>query len=927
MNNVSFNINQFSQHVKITDLPATLDVTGTPPVTFGWTAGAFKGVDGFYYVMTEVRNPSDYIGVYMFKSTTINDPVNFTIPTNKTDFLKHRLIFKVGSTTIPNASDKNNISIIKKNKTTTYLYFHFDLPNGLISNYKYILFWKNITEINLENVGNNLNLNFTIGQKEIQFQLNPGQTYPSGFTPTTHPVAKLDTIPSFLYDQGQNRWLCYNRKRNASNYPAILDWNSSDDTGAVNGTQPTLTDRTGPAKGTERLTNRRGVNIHVYNGDLSNGVSGFTFPGTQSNSVNEIDPSLADFWNYKNYNKSGDFVIPTERPDIYAPGVIDYNGTLVGVFPAYIKDNRRANLTSLDPIQARTDDGGFMDRRDGPLYPMIMVRGRNTAGDKYTTGFKLYKTGPYNNRSDATTASCLDLEPYKRKLTHPQASGYFYFPPDNSTTREPLVEVGQIYPGTLVVDEGDNTYLYYNTTPRNHNEGSFIDPFVGSGLTYPNQIEGGGDSLPRAGLHVAKVKRNRLGYLSRTTSGTLGSAITKTLTIPSNADYLQVNHEGTVDVFIQVSSSWISLGQVTGDNTRANVDISNYKGQSTKLKFDLATTTSKIFSFNFANSFVPTTGFELIVPSTETQVPIEWTVYKWNAIDGEVIGTTVYTVGVEGITNTNTAPERVRVRTSISAGTYNTVLTSSNPTGTAPSKQITLVNAIISSNENQITFLRSSGVSNYKIQFATNSNFTSLLANQYGLDSNSELSFNQTADVNGLYPATSLTVNTPTGLPSGTYYWRMRVFVPGANPEQRDYVSTASGSFTTDIGITSWVPIISSPADNALINKSDGNLVVENLDSRTNSNYNKTSFRYEYYSDSELTVLVESRNRENSENRCGPDCSISSLFTIPTSGINSAFPTGTGTLTRWWRVRAERSSDSSVSQWSAARRVRVNTNA
>jgi len=907
MNNVSFNINQFSQHVKITDLPATLDVTGTPPVVIGWSSGGFKGVDGFYYLMIEVRNPPEYVGQYMFKSTTINDPVNFTIPTNKTDFLKHRLIFKEGSTTL---SVYPGITIIKKNKTTTYLMFQFQLPQGEISGYRYMFFWKNITEINFQNVGNNLNLDFTIGQKEMQFHLNPGQTYPSGFTPTTHPVLKVDTTPSFLYDQGQNRWLCYHRKRNPSNYPEILDWSNSDDTGAVNGTQPTLTDRTGPAKGAERLTNRRGVNIHVYNGDLSNGVSEFTFPGTQSNSVNEIDPSLADFWNYKNYNKSGDFVIPTIRPDIYAPGTMDYNGTIIGIFPAYMKDSRRANLTSLDPIQTRVDSGGFIDRRDGPIYPMIMVRGQNTSGDRYTTGFKLYKTGPHNNRTDNTITSCLDLEPYKRKFTHPQASGYFYFPPNNSETREPLTEVGQIYPGTLISDEGEYTYLYYNTTPRIHNEGAFTESFIGSGLIYPNQIEGGGDALPRGAVFVAKVKRNRLGYLSRTNTGTLGSAITKTLTIPSNADYLQVNHEGTVDVFIQVSSSWISLGQVTGDNTRANVDISNYKGQSTKLKFDLATTTSKIFSFNFANSFVPTTGFELIVPSTETQVPIEWTVYKWNAIDGEVSGTTVYTVGVEGITNTNTAPSRVRVRTSISAGTYNTVLTSSNPTGTAPSKQITLVNAIISSNENQITFLRSSGVSNYKIQFATNSNFTSLLANQYGLDSNSELSFNQTADVNGLYPATSLTVNTPTGLPSGTYYWRMRVFVPGANPEQRDYVSTASGSFTKSSALLPALTLL-APSNGTEVSYASGTLTIS--DNGVSERYQLQFGRTSNFSNPDTQYTI---------NRIRTSFLSGGNFVLP---LNTTAPLGNPediylNNTVYWRARAILPNEG---EWSTTRNIIV----
>ena len=197
--------------------------------------------------------------------------------------------------------------------------------------------------------------------------------------------------------------------------------------------------------------------------------------------------------------------------------------------------------------------------------------------------------------------------------------------------------------------------------------------------------------------------------------------------------------------------------------------------------------------YNMLNE-LPVSEFSLITPTANKTVPQQWTVFKWNRVANEVPNVTQYTVGVTGYTNSNPTTDIIRTRSSIPFGTYNTVLSSTNPNVTAPFYSITIADAIVSADNTQIVFRRSEGVSNYKIQFATNSLFTNLLSNQYGLNSNSELSLDQ-ALVDGLYPSTNQTINiTELGLPEGVYYWRMRAFVPGDDVEQRDW--TAFGSFT-----------------------------------------------------------------------------------------------------------------------------------
>jgi hypothetical protein len=416
-------------------------------------------------------------------------------------------------------------------------------------------------------------------------------------------------------------------------------------------------------------------------------------------------------------------------------------------------------------------------------------------------------------------------------------------------------------------------------------------------------------------IYVSSIKKNRFASWKKNNVNLSAHVDTKTLTIPANADYIEINHIGNITVsIIQGGVIVDTIGPATGDNIGFQLSIpSAYKGQNVKLRFNLLNTDSELFAFNFAR-IKTQEQFKLLVPTPGITVPLEWSVFKWAPVNGEISGTTTYTVGVTGnVTTNNVAPLRVRVRTSLPVGVQNTVLSSLNPTDNSPLPfSITIQSALISHDNTQITFLRSQGVSEYRIEFATDEAFTNMLQNTIVLT--------QQVDINGLYPSTQQTANLSSlNLPVGTYWWRMRAVVPGAQMELRD--PSLSRQFTVvsqERNITDWQPVLLSPANNTTINKADGVLVIDNKDDIGDTDYGKAGFQVQLSTVSDFSSNTIIYNRRNS----GRVSADGSQFSIGVFDIGE-FPLGQ-TTTRYWRVRAY--IDPSVgpySQWSQGRRVTV----
>jgi hypothetical protein len=410
------------------------------------------------------------------------------------------------------------------------------------------------------------------------------------------------------------------------------------------------------------------------------------------------------------------------------------------------------------------------------------------------------------------------------------------------------------------------------------------------------------------GLALFKIRKGRFG--SWKSNGAGAYVDTKTITIPANADFIQVNHIGNVGVSVIIIGSPFSIGTVTGDSINSLVNISNYKGQSLKLRFYLLEdNTSELFSFNFVRDInAPVSPLSLIIPEVNQIVPKEWTVFKWTPVGGAVNGTTQYTIGVEGNTNTNTHPKLIRTRTGIDVGTYNTVLTSTSPVSAANSISITIADALVSSDSTQITFRRSAGVSNYKVEFATDNGFSNIIRTE-------NLAQQLTGDK---YPIGEQTLDlTQFNFADGTYYWRISATVPGEDTTQR--APTVFGNFTIALGaitIEDWTPIIDSPANNATITKT-GNLIIFKDDSVNGSDYDKTGFQFQFSNLANFSTIHNTVFRVKIGRESG------NLFTVSVGGMGVAFPLGT-TTSRYWRVRAYVDAvNGPFSQWSEIRRVTV----
>jgi hypothetical protein len=411
-----------------------------------------------------------------------------------------------------------------------------------------------------------------------------------------------------------------------------------------------------------------------------------------------------------------------------------------------------------------------------------------------------------------------------------------------------------------------------------------------------------------AWIYVAEIPKNRFG--SWKSNGAGAYVDTKTIPIPANADFIQVNHIGNVGVSVIIIGSPFSIGTVTGDSINSLVNISNYKGQSLKLRFYLLEdNTSELFSFNFVRDInAPVSPLSLIIPEVNQIVPKEWTVFKWTPVGGAVNGTTQYTIGVEGNTNTNTHPKLIRTRTGIDVGTYNTVLTSTSPVSAANSISITIADALVSSDSTQITFRRSAGVSNYKVEFATDNGFSNIIRTE-------NLAQQLTGDK---YPIGEQTLDlTQFNFADGTYYWRISATVPGEDTTQR--APTVFGNFTIALGaitIEDWTPIIDSPANNATITKT-GNLIIFKDDSVNGSDYDKTGFQFQFSNLANFSTIHNTVFRIKIGRESG------NLFTVSVGGMGAAFPLGT-TTSRYWRVRAYVDAvNGPFSQWSEIRRVTV----
>jgi hypothetical protein len=92
-------------------------------------------------------------------------------------------------------------------------------------------------------------------------------------------------------------------------------------------------------------------------------------------------------------------------------------------------------------------------------------------------------------------------------------------------------------------------------------------------------------------IYVSEIPKNR--FASWQNNGDNAYVDTKEIVIPSNADYIQINHIGDINVDIFFNNQWIDLGTVMGDNLKSELRISDYKNTTVKFRFNLLQSNSE----------------------------------------------------------------------------------------------------------------------------------------------------------------------------------------------------------------------------------------------------------------------------------------------------------------------------------------------
>ena len=788
-----------------------------------------------------------------------------------------------------------------------------------------------------------------------------------GFIPLA--VGEATDTPNAALLKFNNNWYFFGRKRGSINSAGNKDWGKS----PYNETTESTFDETTIWQDRRGIKLRKASSLNGTWNIVNPGTGGvLDYANTSTGTPDKYDPLY-----YTNSNASetpsnqlaNEFILNNICENYYGVSGFKIDNTFLLLMDSFFQNRLRI-------VPTENDNGGAVYdpfKGTGEEYPTLWLWKSNDYAYRVKDDNGDYTKTIAPDGEDTNTVN--DLEVGLNTNTIPGFKRKWYSPIvyeqeqlNNNEAYYTIPEFGQLKISSIV--DAGNIYLVYwahrldthyreilRYSNESQHEGKYttkeIDllgqtrshPASNSGslsesYTYANNMR---TAVATAGFlnnrfqkptfaYVTEIPKNRFASWKKNNVNLSAHVDTKTLTIPANADYIEINHIGNITVSIIQSDVIVdTIGPATGDNIGFQLSIpSAYKGQSVKLRFNLINNDSELFAFNFARIKPVSTGFQLKTPTNGATVPNAWTVFKWDAVAGET-PETVYTVGITGDTNTNSPNDRVRTRSSISPGNYTTVLTSTNPTATAPSHSITIVEAVVSVNKDQITFYRSEGVSNYKVQFSTtafpsnvNDPFTSPLNNSGGLDSNAEITFTYQADIDGLYPSGSITESlTSLTFPSGTIYCRMRSFVPGDDVEQRAYVSTTYRNFTVAQSAIE-APTLLNPSNGGTITTS-GSLQFTHVTSTPNV----TSYGIQFSTSSNFNadkILVVSPDQYEYNRTTGGGRLVGNTMTVPVDSMGTIINNYLNQFI-YWRVRVRVvdgiTLDESQTTWSQSRQIRI----
>lgn len=416
-------------------------------------------------------------------------------------------------------------------------------------------------------------------------------------------LPKTDTIYHLFFDSFDNKWKITGRIRGQD----ADNWSASEDTAWANnwGQQPTPTDRSLPATGTEAPSNRRA--IRIFAGPTTLNVSG-TLSAVNTFTLEKlIDPK--DVYNYTpgQINSTTPAKFSTIKPDFYCAPIVSYDKRLIGNIDVYLKDDRRA--TGSDNGYNLKDNlilTGMDARREGPIIPHLFFSRKNSNGlklvqEKIQTGTyagqpDFYKT--YLREEDFATAADLS-DPISESITNVYyrslvPASYTATGPDDNPI--PIEEIRQSYvPAFFIKDE--DIYLPIFVRGYSHNETSST-----AGFALPEATEWRGNQHRK---FLVKLKKDR--FFGWKSTGTGSFITTKLMSVDPQINYINVNAKGSYKVEL-LDENDVSLGFLlnTQNSDTHTVNEVNYflplptrTYTEFKVRFHLLNTDTKIYAFRF----------------------------------------------------------------------------------------------------------------------------------------------------------------------------------------------------------------------------------------------------------------------------------------------------------------------------------------
>jgi hypothetical protein len=413
---------------------------------------------------------------------------------------------------------------------------------------------------------------------------------------------KTDSIYYLFYNPYKNKIGLTGRKRAAKNGDTVTWYNSNeDDTHSKQNTADTLTEENrmggfgiyttdpenpdyylGPAKGTERATNRRSINIfYSVNNDLISERNDFLFD-------NVLDPKSPNFYNYTpNFiNNTNVQKYPTLKPDFYYAPAQLYDGRILINTSLYVKDDRLADRRDDGSLYVDDEENNTINRREGSILPTILYSRKGSS-------FKPVHHQDFDgtkNYYETYLGDDLKTDNSEGPLTYRNYNVNAFYGPSYTSGPNPIFPllIRQTYPNTFFID-GDNIYLSIFHRNYYHNNSGFI----------------GSPPDPHRAKYI-KLKKDRFFGWKATNSNAY--ITTKLMSVDSAINYINVNAKGSFKVQL-LNANDSSLGYLTISNndtfTSDEDEINKYIPLPTraynefKLRFHLLTTNTKLFAFRF----------------------------------------------------------------------------------------------------------------------------------------------------------------------------------------------------------------------------------------------------------------------------------------------------------------------------------------